>query len=94
MSQGGTVRREVYYSGRVQGVGFRFTVRSLAADYAVTGYVRNLPDGRVELVVEGPPDEVAGLLDEVRRTFSRYIRDAQETDVSPSGRFTGFEIRR
>ena len=86
-------RREVFYTGRVQGVGFRFTVRSLAADYAVTGYVRNLSDGRVELVAEGPADEVAGLLDDVRRTFSRYIRDVQETNVTPGGRFTGFEIR-
>ena len=47
------VRRRVYFSGRVQGVGFRFTCQSLARGFEVAGYVRNLPDGRVELVAEG-----------------------------------------
>ena len=46
-------QREIHYAGRVQGVGFRYTVRSLAARFDVTGFVRNLPDGRVHLVVEG-----------------------------------------
>ena len=53
-------RRVVHYSGRVQGVGFRYTVRTLATRFAVTGFVRNLADGRVQLVVEGGPGEGAG----------------------------------
>ena len=48
-------QREVYYAGNVQGVGFRYTARCAAAGLDVTGFVRNLPDGRVHLVVEGPP---------------------------------------
>ena len=55
MTASGAEQREVYYSGRVQGVGFRYTVRSLASRMAVTGFVKNLPDGRVHLVVEGSP---------------------------------------
>ena len=47
------IRRTSHFSGHVQGVGFRYTVQDLAADFDVRGYVRNLPDGRVELVVEG-----------------------------------------
>ena len=54
---------EVYYAGRVQGVGFRYTVRSLAARFDVTGFVRNLPDGRVHLVVEGDAGEIDAFLE-------------------------------
>ena len=52
-------RRHCYFSGRVQGVGFRYTSRNIAINYDVTGFVRNLPDGRVELVAEGPPGVLA-----------------------------------
>ena len=51
--EGTQEQREVYYQGRVQGVGFRYAVRSLARRFAVDGFVRNLSDGRVELVAEG-----------------------------------------
>ena len=61
-----TVRRRVYYSGRVQGVGFRFTSQRLAERYLVGGYVRNLDDGRVEAVFEGPAEDVRHLLDWAR----------------------------
>src|SRR5471030_2081507 len=50
-------RMKVFYSGRVQGVGFRYTARTVAAGFEITGYVRNLPDGRVELVAEGDDSE-------------------------------------
>jgi acylphosphatase len=86
-------RREVYYSGRVQGVGFRYTVRSLAARFRVTGFVKNLPDGGVQLVAEGPPEEIAGLLAAVREALGRYIADARETSGEATGRFRGFDIR-
>ena len=62
MTASGVEQREIHYSGRVQGVGFRYTVRSLASRTAVTGFVKNLPDGRVQLVVEGPPDEIRVLV--------------------------------
>ena len=52
------VRVQVLYSGRVQGVGFRYTVKSLVAGYDVLGVIRNLPDGRVELIVEGKQEEL------------------------------------
>ena len=56
------VRRAAYYTGRVQGVGFRYTTQRIAADYPVDGFVKNLPDGRVELVAEGPPAQVQAFL--------------------------------
>jgi len=86
-------RREVYYSGRVQGVGFRYTVRSLAGRYDVSGFVRNLRDGRVQLVAEGPPGEVAGLLEAVRGAMGRYIRGERQETGAATGSFRGFDIR-
>jgi acylphosphatase len=78
-----TVRRCVYYSGQVQGVGFRFTSRRLAQDHTVGGYVRNLPDGRVELLAEGDQAEVDAMLDAVRRQMRDYIRDIEVVNESP-----------
>jgi acylphosphatase len=86
-------QREVHYAGRVQGVGFRYTVRSLAARFDVTGFVRNLPDGRVHLVAEGNTKEVDAFLDAVKSEMAYYIDDVQEATRPASGRFQFFEIR-
>jgi acylphosphatase len=86
-------RREVYYSGRVQGVGFRFTVRALAAGFAVTGFVRNLADGRVHLLVEGETDEAVKLVRAVQKAMQHYIVSTHETVGAASGQFDSFEIR-
>src|SRR5476649_1637601 len=51
-------RMKIFYSGRVQGVGFRYTARTVAAGFEIAGYVRNLPDGRVELAAEGDAAEL------------------------------------
>jgi acylphosphatase len=59
-------QREIYYSGRVQGVGFRYTARSLAGQYRISGFAKNMPDGRVQLVVEGAVDEVAAFIDDLQ----------------------------
>ena len=88
-----TQRREVHYSGRVQGVGFRYTVRSLAARRDVTGFVRNLADGRVQLVAEGPPEEIDALLDAVRREMGRYMDDEQQESGPAKGEFERFGVR-
>jgi acylphosphatase len=86
-------RRTVQYSGQVQGVGFRYTTQTIAHRYAVSGYVRNQPDGRVELVAEGVPHELDAFLREVRERFFVNIRD-ERADVQPAtGEFTGFDIR-
>jgi acylphosphatase len=69
------IRTNVIYRGHVQGVCFRATTQGCARDLAVTGFVRNLPDGSVELEVQGPADEVQRLLDAVAEQFARNIRD-------------------
>ncbi len=86
-------RREAYYSGHVQGVGFRYTVRHLASGFPVVGFVRNLPDGRVHLVAEGPAEELTRFQAAIREEMSDYIDDIL-TDVRPAtGEFRSFEIR-
>ncbi len=86
-------QREVFYAGRVQGVGFRYTVRSLAGQFDVAGFVRNLPDGRVQLVVEGEKEEIVEFLQTIRAEMSYYIADVQELVRPASGSFSLFEIR-
>lgn len=93
VSQGEKQQREVLYAGNVQGVGFRYTVRSLAARFEVTGFVRNLPDGRVQLVIEGTTAEIGAFLAAIKSEMRYYIRDVQETVRPAGGRFPAFEIR-
>ncbi|MGD0464887.1 MAG: acylphosphatase [Tepidisphaeraceae bacterium] len=86
-------RRECRFSGRVQGVGFRYTVTNLAMQYDVGGYVRNLPDGRVEVVMEGPDEEMDNLLEDLKRKMEGYIRRVDQTVASATGEFAYFAIR-
>jgi acylphosphatase len=86
------VCKRVLYSGRVQGVGFRYTTQGLAASHPVAGYVRNLPTGAVELVAEGEADDVEMFLAAVARRMASYIRDTTVQDAAPSGQ-RGFHIR-
>ena len=87
------VCKRVLYAGQVQGVGFRYTTRGLAGGYAVTGFVRNLPDGQVELVAEGEAEELDRFLDALGKEMAEYIAARQVFDV-PLHEFEGFEIRR
>ncbi len=85
---------QVFYEGRVQGVGFRYTARRVAAGFDLAGYVRNLPDGRVELVASGDEEEVDGFLEAVRESeLAGHIGgEAAAEIVKPAG-LRGFEIR-
>ena len=85
----------VLFSGRVQGVGFRYTAKTVAAGFEITGTIRNLPDGRVELTAEGNRAE----LDAFRAALhdaglSGFIRDEQVTWTDAKNEFRGFEIVR
>jgi len=85
---------QVFYEGRVQGVGFRYSARRVATGFDVAGYVRNLPDGRVELVASGDPEEVDGFLDAVRESeLAGYIAGEVAADIVKPAGLRGFEIR-
>ena len=93
MSEVGQQQREVYYLGMVQGVGFRYETRRIASQFAVTGYVRNLPDGRVLVLVEGASRELDRFLEAVRARMDHYIREVSQTIQPASGQFGRFDIR-
>ena len=87
------MEKQIIYSGRVQGVGFRYSVKRLAEGYEVAGWVRNLPDGRVELRIRGEDEEVRNFLDAVAAGELRgFIREQQEGSVGPDEGCTGFAI--
>ncbi|WP_165228866.1 acylphosphatase [Aquisphaera insulae] len=88
------VRRRYFFSGHVQGVGFRATCRHLAGGFEVVGSVRNLPDGRVEMLVEGTPAELDRLLEAIGDEMGGFIRETSVHD-EPTGHpaLEGFSIR-
>ena len=86
---------QVIYSGHVQGVGFRYTVRTVAAGFTVTGTVRNLPDGDVELIAEGAKDELAAFRQAIRESgLEHFVRDEAVSWAEAKNEFRGFEIVR
>lgn len=87
-------RREVYFAGRVQGVGFRYTARGLAERFGLVGYVQNLSDGRVRLVAEGTPANWDRLLSTLAEEMDRFIRSTDVQIRPATGEFEQFEIRR
>jgi acylphosphatase len=85
----------ILYSGSVQGVGFRYTVKTVVAGFEVTGTVRNLPDGRVELDAEGEKSELEAFRGAIRDAgLDHFIRNEAITWFEATGEFRGFEIAR
>jgi len=85
---------QVFYEGNVQGVGFRWTVRDAAKGFDVTGWVRNLPDGRVELQVTGEENDVRGFLDCIAKgELHSLIHKQMENKLEKPVTARGFEIR-
>ena len=89
----GTVRYRVIYEGRVQGVGFRYTTASIARRHPVSGYVKNLADGTVEVQVEGPRERVDAFLRDVAAVFGENITHSTVQEASPDVSQEGFHIR-
>src|SRR5687767_1164587 len=87
-------RRHVLYSGHVQGVGFRATTRRIAQAFAVTGFVRNLANGKVELVAEGSEPEIGRFLAQIADKLGDSIDDTAISVETATGEFRVFEIAR
>lgn len=82
----------VFYSGSVQGVGFRFTAEAVARDLGVVGWVRNCRDGKVEVLAEGEEPALKEFLEKVAQEMSSYIRDVEISWKQPTGEFNDFGI--
>jgi acylphosphatase len=84
--------RHVIFKGRVQGVGFRYTACKIAQRFMLTGFVRNLPDGSVEMQIQGSDDSVEACTQEIEAYFSDYIRNTEQTELPYEPTFTDFKI--
>lgn len=87
------IRQHVHFRGRVQGVGFRFTAQSVAGGFDVTGFVKNLPSGEVELVAEGAPREVAAYLAALRDAMAGHITGEDVRELPATGEYADFAVR-
>ncbi len=86
-------RMTVLYTGRVQGVGFRYTCKQVAMGFDLTGTVRNLSDGRVELIVEGDESELGEYRQAIREAgLEGFIRQEVDDWSAADGTFKGFQI--
>lgn len=82
----------IYYSGRVQGIGFRYTVSDIASSLKVCGWVKNLNDGRVEVLAEAEKTTLDNFLEQVYQHFSLYIKEANAEWQPASGEFRDFQV--
>ncbi len=86
--------RQIFYTGRVQGVGFRFSVKQLAKGFEVLGWVQNLADGRVELQVMGETEELEEFIEEIQDShLGGFIRETEIHSISLLENTSGFSIR-
>jgi acylphosphatase len=88
----GERRMHVFFSGSVQGVGFRYTALGIAQKLGLTGWVRNLVDGRVELVAEGSEKSLDECLKQIREVMSGYVRHVSFTWEAATGEWRDFSI--
>jgi acylphosphatase len=87
--------KRAFFEGRVQGVGFRFSVKEIAQGFDVAGWVANLPDGRVQLQVQGSPEEVEQFFEAILQSYLRaHIHRHSVQNVDPTESLRGFSIRR
>ena len=85
-------RVEAKYRGMVQGIGFRFTAQRLAEDLDIKGWVKNMPDGSVELAAEAEEENLGKFLEQIKAHFKDYIQDADLNWKDPAGRFQDFRV--
>ncbi len=82
-----------FFSGRVQRVGFRFTAERMARRLPITGFVKNLPGGRVEIAAEGDEKTLQDFLQEIQQAFGDQIRRTDIEWGEPTGEYEGFGIK-
>ena len=84
--------KHVIFIGRVQGVGFRYTAHRIANRHQLAGFVRNLPDGTVEMFAQGPARDIDGCIRDIKEYFGDYLRDTRINEIPPDPRYSDFRI--
>ena len=84
--------KHVIFQGQVQGVGFRYTAKQTARQYKITGFVRNLPDGTVEMFLQGATQDIENCMQDIQESFTGYLRDTRTEPVSYDPRYTDFRV--
>jgi acylphosphatase len=86
------VAKHIKFIGRVQGVGFRFTAHRMANRHQLSGFVRNLPDGSVEMLAQGTADDIDDCIEDIKEYYSGHIRDMNVEDVPLNPQYSDFKI--
>ena len=84
--------KHIVFVGRVQGVGFRFTAFHIANRYKLTGFVRNCPDGTVEMLAQGPADDITACIRDIEESFPGYIRETKIEEIPLDPQHMDFKI--
>ena len=84
--------KHIIFIGRVQGIGFRFTALNIANRCQLTGLVRNLPDGSVEMLAQGYPGDIDDCIRDIKESFAGYIRETKTEEIPPNPRYEDFKI--
>ena len=84
--------KHIIFIGRVQGVGFRFTVHSIARRCELTGFVRNLLDGSVEMVAQGAPDDIDDCVRDLKETYQGSVKEAKIEEIPLNSQYSDFKI--
>ena len=86
------IAKRTIFAGRVQGVGFRFTARRAASRRQLTGFVRNLWDGTVEMLAQGRSEDIDDCIQDIKGYFAGYIRETKVEEIPPDPRYIDFKI--
>ena len=86
------IAKRIIFTGRVQGVGFRFTARRAAGRRQLTGYVRNLPDGTVEMLAQGRSEDIDDCIQDLKEYFAGYLKETSIEEIPPDPRYIDFKI--
>ncbi|UCG57104.1 MAG: acylphosphatase [Phycisphaerales bacterium] len=86
------VAKHIIFVGRVQGVGFRYTAHNIARRRGLTGFVRNVPDGTVEMLAQGPAEDVEDCVRDIEESFAGYVKETKIDEIPPDPRYPDFKV--
>jgi len=86
------IAKHIIFIGNVQGVGFRFTAHRIANHHQLAGFVRNVPDGNVEMLAQGKSEDIDNCILDIKDSFAGYIRQTKIEDTAPDPRYSDFKI--